>query len=71
MIDHTQAAKLLQMLAGQISTTDKRSLDNEGMDRAARQALLPYSEIFSVDFTGGTTSTTEATSSSVLSLLKY
>ena len=43
----------------------------KGMDKEARQALLPDYEIFSVDFTEGTTSSTEATSSSVRSLLKY
>ena len=35
----------------------------KGMDKEARQALLPDYEIFSVDFTEGT-STTQATSSS-------
>ena len=40
----------------------------KGMDKEARQALLPDYEIFSVDFTEGTvTSSTQATSTSTSS----
>ena len=38
----------------------------KGMDKEARQALLPDYEIFSVDFTEGT-STTQATTSTTSS----
>ena len=39
----------------------------KGMDKEARQALLPDYEIFSVDFTEGT-STTQATTSTSSSI---